>query len=49
MGTADGAVVSTTKIVDHGPDAARWNLVILSEGFTTAELDAYHVAAEGRS
>ena len=46
MGTADGAVVSTTKIVDHGPDAARWNLVIMSEGFTTAQLDAYHVAAE---
>ena len=46
MGTADGAVVSTTKIVDHGPDSARWNLVIMSEGFRTEELDAYHVAAE---
>jgi hypothetical protein len=46
MGTSDGAVVSTTKIVDHGPDSARWNLVIMSEGFTTDQLDAFHVAAE---
>lgn len=46
MSTADGAVVSTTKIVDHGPDSRRWNLVIMSEGFTSAQLDAYHVAAE---
>jgi hypothetical protein len=46
MGTSDGAVVSTTKLVDHGPDSARWNLVIMSEGFATAELDAFHVAAE---
>jgi len=46
MGTSDGAVVGTTKIVDHGPDSSRWNLVIMSEGFTTAELDAFHVAAE---
>lgn len=46
MGTADGAVLSTTKIVDHGPDASRWNLVILAEGFTATQQDAYHVAAE---
>ncbi len=46
MGVADGAVLSTTKIVDHGPDASRWNLVILAEGFTAAQQDAYHVAAE---
>lgn len=46
MGTADGAVLSTTKIVDHGPDSARWNLVIMAEGFTAAEQDAFHVAAE---
>jgi hypothetical protein len=46
MGTADGAVVGTTKIVDHGPDANRWTLVILAEGFKQAELDQFHLAAE---
>ncbi len=46
MGTTDGAVLSTTKIVDHGPDAARWNLVILAEGFRQAEMDKFHTAAE---
>ncbi len=46
MGTSDGAVGSTSKLVDHGPDATRWNLVIMSDGFTADEIDAYHVAAE---
>lgn len=46
MGTADGAVLGTTKIVDHGPNSARWNLVVLAEGFRAAEMDAYHLAAE---
>jgi hypothetical protein len=46
MGAADGAVVGTTKIVDHGPDASRWCLVILAEGFKASELDQFHLAAE---
>ncbi|MFN0156043.1 MAG: M64 family metallopeptidase [Gaiella sp.] len=46
MGTADGAIVSTTKIVDHGPNASRWNLVILSEGYKAAELNRFHLDAE---
>ncbi len=46
MGAADGAVVSTTKIVDHGPDASRWCLVILSEGYQAAELTKFHADAE---
>jgi IgA Peptidase M64 len=46
MGTADGSVGATTKIVDHGPDAARWTMVILAEGFRTAELDQFRLAAE---
>jgi len=25
---------SAVKIVDHGPDSARWNMVILPEGYT---------------
>lgn len=29
MSASDGYVVGTTKVVDHGPDSARWNLVII--------------------
>jgi hypothetical protein len=40
----DGWLISeaTVKIVDHGPDAARWNLVILGDGYRAAELTTYH-------
>lgn len=46
MGAGDGAVVSTTKIVDHGPDASRWCLVILSEGYRAGDLTKFHADAE---
>lgn len=46
MGTSDGAVLGTTTIVDHGPNSARWDLVILAEGFRESELDQFHLAAE---
>jgi hypothetical protein len=42
---ADGAVVGRTKLVDHGADGLRWCLVILSEGYRTAELATFHVDA----
>jgi hypothetical protein len=42
VSAADGHVVSTTKIVDHGPASLRWNLVILSEGYKAAELPSFH-------
>jgi hypothetical protein len=38
MSTADGSVVGVTKIVDHGPDSRRWNLVLVSEGYRSSEL-----------
>ena len=41
MTTADGSVVGVTKIVDHGPDASRWNLVILGDGYQSTELATY--------
>lgn len=34
MSTADGHVVGTTQIVDNGPVTDRWNLVLMSEGYT---------------
>ncbi len=41
MSAADGWVVGTTKIVDHGPDARRWVLAIVAEGFTQPELGLF--------
>jgi hypothetical protein len=38
MSTADGSVLGTAKIVDHGPATQRWNLLILSEGYRSAEM-----------
>ena len=38
MGTINGSVVATIKIVDHGPDEDKWNLAITGDGFTLDEL-----------
>ena len=46
MSAADGMVVGTTKLVDHGPDSDRWTLVILSEGYQQAELPKFHTDAD---
>lgn len=41
MSTADGKVLGATRIVDHGPDGARWNLVLLAEGYRESELGQF--------
>jgi hypothetical protein len=41
MTTADGSIVGTTKIVDNGPAAERWNIAIMGDGYTTAQLGQY--------
>src|SRR5438874_6315018 len=46
MGTADGAVVGATKILDHGSDTDRWTIVIVAEGYRTAELAQFHNDAQ---
>jgi hypothetical protein len=38
---ADGTLVGTTKIVDHGSPAQCWNLVILGDGYQASELHIY--------
>ena len=38
MSTADGNVIGTTKIVDHGANSDRYNIVILGDGYQGAEL-----------
>jgi hypothetical protein len=46
MGATDGHVSGTTKVVDHGPDSARWNLVIVGDGYRVGELPSYHTHVE---
>ncbi len=42
MTTADGTIEGTTQIVSSGSPAARWNLVLLPDGYRREELPAYH-------
>lgn len=41
MGTSDGMILGTTKVVDHGPDSARFNLVFLSDGYLSTEMNQF--------
>ena len=41
VGTADGHVVGVHKVVDHGPDADRYNIVILGDGYRASELKKF--------
>jgi len=42
MGMGDGFVLSNVKVVDHGDDALRFNIVILGDGYRASELGTYH-------
>jgi len=46
VGAGDGAVVGTAKIVDNGPDAERYNVVVVAEGYRAGELAQF--AADAR-
>jgi hypothetical protein len=46
MGAADGKVVGVKKIFDNGPDATRFNIVMLGDGFTAAEQGKYETAVD---
>jgi IgA peptidase M64 len=41
VGTSDGAVVGSTKIVDHGAPSSRFNIVLVSEGYRQSELGQF--------
>jgi hypothetical protein len=41
MTTADGSVLGTTKIVDNGPSAIRWDLVLMGDGYQADQMDQY--------
>ena len=42
MGAADGFVIGLKKVLDHGPAALRWNLVLVAEGFQASEMPQFH-------
>ncbi len=42
MSASDGYVVGVTKIVDHGPESSRWDLVIVGDGYQASQLSNYH-------
>jgi hypothetical protein len=44
--TADGQVLGTTRIVDNGPAATFWNIVLLGDGYRAQELATYHADAQ---
>jgi IgA Peptidase M64 len=46
MTTSDGQVVGMTQIVASGPATARWNLVILSDGYQTGQLAQFATDAQ---
>jgi len=46
MGTSDGQVLGSTKIVDAGPATARWNVVITSEGYRSDEMALFAADAQ---
>lgn len=46
MGTSDGKILGSTKIVDAGPASQRWNLVIVSEGYRSSEMAQFSADAQ---
>ena len=46
MSAADGTIGGRQKIVDHGPDAARYNVVVLGDGYRAAEMAKYNDDAQ---
>ncbi len=46
MGVADGSVLGLTKIFDSGLPSARWNLVIVSEGYTAGQMAQFAIDAQ---
>jgi hypothetical protein len=41
VGASDGTVVGTTKVVDHGANSERYNIVVVGDGFRSTEQAAY--------
>jgi hypothetical protein len=46
MGSADGSIIGVTKILDNGADSARFNVVIVAEGYQAAQLGQFQTDAQ---
>ncbi len=46
MGAGDGAILGTTKIMDNGPDARRYNVVVVADGYQAGELAQFAIHAD---
>jgi hypothetical protein len=46
MAASDGTVLGLTKVYDEGPASDRWNLVIVSEGYTSAQISDFHARVQ---
>src|SRR5215510_15777432 len=46
MGTSDGTILGTTKIVDNGPNSARFNLVIMGDGYQSGQMTQFATNAQ---
>jgi len=46
MGANDGAIINVTKILDNGADSARYNIVLVAEGYQTAQLGQFQTDAQ---
>ena len=42
MSTADGHIIGTFRLVDHGANSQRYNIVILGDGYQASEMAKYH-------
>jgi hypothetical protein len=38
MGTSDGSILGTTKIVDSGPNGSRFNVVLMGDGYQSSQM-----------
>ena len=41
MTTADGLIIGTTSVLNHGSPSQRWNIVILGDGYRQNEISKY--------
>jgi hypothetical protein len=46
MSTSDGTVVGTTQIVNAGPASQRWNVVVMGDGYRSADLPQFAADAQ---
>ncbi len=46
MAASDGTVLGLTKVYDEGPAAERWNLVLVAEGYTSAQILDFQAAVQ---